>query len=162
MSEKNKRGKLDTRINKIIVETSAVIVGFFSTIGLVMSQVFEKGTERFYELLGWSISLTVPFILSAILSVVVIAYAQEPQFKWLRYVRHASILGYIFAWFCLIINASSWSPVYFWSVISGYASLLVLSAPIVIVIVVLYILYTKKSRKKPKLSSRLRKKSLNG
>ena len=137
---KGKRKKIDLRINKIIVETCAVLVGVFITIGLVMSQIFEEGSTRFYELLGWSISLTIPFILASMISVVVIAYYREIETnhpKLLIGLKQVSIITYIFAWTALLFRAYQFSPEYFigniqWYLTFGYFFIIVLLLLIII------------------------------
>ena len=74
MNSKEKKN-VDTRINEIIIRTTAILASVFATIGLVMSQVFGNG--RFYELLGWSMTLAIPFVISAIISVLVVGYGPE-------------------------------------------------------------------------------------
>jgi len=143
MNEKTKKDKVDIRINKIIIDTTAVIIGIFVTIGLVMSQVFEKGGERFYEFIGWSTSLTIPFIVSTIVSIVIIAYNQELSSSWLWKLRHFSVVAYIFSWFWLVFNGYVWSPQWFSTVINALFGFLLFAILIVLVINLVYLRFRK-------------------
>lgn len=115
MNSKEKKN-VDTRVNEIIIRTTAILVSVFATIGLVMSQVFSNG--RFYELLSWSMTLAIPFIISAIVSVLVVGYG--PELPLFRFFRHASIWLYIVAWFWFIIQVAKWSPEWFWKMMNSY------------------------------------------
>ena len=152
MSKEDEKNELDTRINKIIIDTSAVIVSVFATIGLVMSQLFAEGGGRFYELLGWSMGLTTPFIVSAIISVLVIAYHRELPFSWLQALRHVSIGGYIFAWYWVIFNVVIWSREWFLKTIGMLLASLILFVVIALIIIGVYKIRAHK-RKEPKLDS---------
>lgn len=138
MNDKEKKNG-DTRINEIIVRTTAILASVFATIGLVMSQVFGNG--RFYELLGWSMSLAIPFVISAIISVLVIGYG--PKLPLFRLFRHASIWLYIVAWLWFIINVAQWSPEWFWKFVRRYIAYVCLLGIMTLCICVLFIALQK-------------------
>jgi len=121
---KEEKEKADMRICKLIISTSAIMTSVFTTIGLVMAQLFsETSKEIFYEVVGWSMSLAIPFIIPTIISVLIVGYHRKlPRFSFLR---NVSIFLYVIAWIWLIINIARWSPYWVKTMMGLYLGLVV-------------------------------------
>jgi hypothetical protein len=145
LERQEKSDTVDVSINKIIINTAVIIVSIFTTFGLIMNQVFGE-PQRFYELIGWAMTLSVPFIIPAMISVFIIGYKQQIPFKLLRILKHFSVGSYIIAWVWLILRLNSWSSEWFWAEIRAYMYLviLVMVFPLLLIIFVLSIYYVFK------------------
>lgn len=153
MNDQSKKERPDIQINKIIIETSAIIVVVFPTIGLVMSQTFPEGSQRFYELLGWATSLAMPFIISSIISTIIVGYYREMSTRLFRELKLISILAYVVAWCLFILNAYIWSPQWTWqnfTLLCVYLSVLIAVYIIVRVRLIVSTLAGSSSRREAK------------
>jgi hypothetical protein len=145
LERQEKSDTVDVSINKIIINTAVIMVSIFTTFSLIMNQVFGE-PQRFYELIGWAMTLSVPFIIPAMISVFIIGYKQQIPFKLLRILKHFSVSSYIIAWVWLILRLNSWSSEWFWGEIRAYMYLVILIMvfPLLLIILVLSIYYVFK------------------